>query len=87
MATNLTVASRQLRAFGKQHGFHKLTQAEWRATEADAWDMAAIATLVCQAQGAYRGRGGDVDIFMTFGAPKIQKRSAEPAADAVGTGK
>ena len=75
VAANLTKASKQLLEYGKQHGFEKLTRAEWKATEQDAWDMAALATLICQAQGAYRGPAGDVYVFMTFGAPKITKNA------------
>jgi hypothetical protein len=73
-ATNLTRASQWLRDYGTQHKYDKLTQAEWKATENDAWEMAALATLLCNAQGAYRGPAGDVYVFMTFGPPKIQKR-------------
>ncbi len=79
VATNLTRASQQLWDYGKQHKYDKLTRAEWKATENEAWEMVALATLVCQAQGAYRGPAGDVYVFMTFGAPKIEKRqNAEP---------
>ena len=72
--TNLTKGSRQLRDYGAAHHFAKLTTAEWKATEEDAWEMAALATFICNAQGAYRGPSGDVYAFMTFGAPTIQKR-------------
>jgi len=85
IAPNLTTVSRQLRDYGKQHGFGKLTQAEWKGSEQDAWDMAGLATLVCEAQGAYRGPAGDVYVFMTFGTPKIQKKGAEPGAPADGS--
>jgi hypothetical protein len=36
--------------------------------------MAALATLLCDAQGAYRGPAGDVYVFMTFGTPRIEKK-------------
>jgi hypothetical protein len=77
IATNITAASKQLMGYGKQHGLEKLTRAEWKATDQDAWDMTALATLIFQAQGAYRGPAGDAYIFMTFGAPKITKKDAE----------
>lgn len=82
VATNLTTASKQLLEYGKQHGFQRLTRAEWKATEQEAWDMVSLATLVCQAQGAYRGPAGDTYVFMTFGAPKIMKTDAEPGGSA-----
>jgi hypothetical protein len=74
VATNLTRSSLKLRDYGSQHQYDKLTRAEWKATEEDAWQMAALATFLCDAQGAYRGPAGDVYVFMTFGPPKIQKR-------------
>jgi hypothetical protein len=82
IATHLTTASKRLLEYGKQHGFEKLTRAEVKATEQDAWDMAALATLIGQAQGAYRGPAGDAYVFMTFGAPKISKRDPEPGGAA-----
>lgn len=30
-----------VRAYGDQHGFQKLAERKWEATEADGWDMAA----------------------------------------------
>ncbi len=83
--TNLTVASKLVREFGKEHGYKKLTEAEWKATEEDAWDMAAIATLECNAQGAYRGPAGDSYVFMTFTNPKIAKPQAAATNGGGGT--
>jgi hypothetical protein len=60
VATNRTRASQQLRDYGFQHKYEKLTRAEWKATEEDAWQMVALATLICDAQGAYRGPAGDI---------------------------
>jgi len=74
VASNLTRASQKLRDYGAQHKYDKLTRARWKATEEEAWEMVALATLVCNAQGAYRGPAGDVDVFMTFGPPQIQKK-------------
>jgi hypothetical protein len=74
VATNLTQASRWLRDYGTKKQYEKLTRPEWKATENEAWEMVALATLLCNAQGAYRGPAGEVGVFMTFGAPKIQKR-------------
>jgi len=83
VVSNLTIASRQLREYGRQHGYTKLTRGEWKATEDEAWEMVAVATLECNAQGAYRGPAGDTYVFMTFGTPKIEKRqAAEPGGAA-----
>ena len=75
--TNLTQSSKTLRDYGAAHHFDKLTTAHWKATEEDAWEMAALATLLCSAEGAYRGPSGDVYAFMTFGAPTIQKKEKD----------
>ena len=85
VATKLTRSSQQLREYGKQHGFSKLTRAEWKASEDEAWEMVALATLIGEAQGAYRGPAGDVYIFMTFGPTKIQKTEAKPSAQTDGS--
>ena len=74
VATSLTRASQKLRNYGFEHKYDKLTRAKWNATEEDGWQMVALATLLCDAQGAYRGPAGEVYVFMTFGPPKIQKR-------------
>ena len=49
VATNLTRASQQLRDYGKQHRFSKLTRAEWKGSADEAREMVALATLVCEA--------------------------------------
>jgi hypothetical protein len=77
IAANLTTASKEVLKYGKLQRLEKLTRPEWKATEQGAWDMAAVATLICQAQGAYRGPAGDAYIFMTFGPPRIMKKIAE----------
>lgn len=66
--------SREVLAYGKKHKYKKLTEPEWACTEQEAWEMAAVATLLGKAQGAYRGPAGDVYVFLSFGEPKIRKR-------------
>lgn len=55
-----------LKAFGEEHGVEKLTTRKWAGTEDDAWAMAALAVMLCDAQGAYRGPTGPAYVFMTF---------------------
>ena len=43
-----------VRAYGKQHGFRKLTQRKWQATEQDGSDMAAITNYILRGKGVYR---------------------------------
>lgn len=42
-------------------------------TEADAWQFAAVACLVGNADGVYRAPFNDTFLFMTFGPVDIQK--------------
>jgi hypothetical protein len=76
VASNMVHSSNQLKEYGKLHGFTKLTRAEWKATEDEAWEVAALAMSVLKAQGVYRGPAGDTLVFFSFGAPQIQKMTA-----------
>jgi hypothetical protein len=84
IAEQLTRDSRKLLELGRSKGYEKLTEPVWTGTEDDAWQMAALATLHCNAQGAYRGpsSAGHLFVFMTFGEVKITKleQDAQPGA-------
>lgn len=43
-----------VRAFGVENNFLRLASAYWSADEHDGWEMAAIATKILGAEGAYR---------------------------------
>ncbi|MEM7316566.1 MAG: DUF6882 domain-containing protein [Planctomycetota bacterium] len=64
----------KLKEYGEEHGIERLTDRKWTGTEDDAWEMAALAVKLCDAQGAYRGPAGSTLIFMTFGKVKMSKR-------------
>ena len=66
--------SLRLRDYGQQLQIDRLTSAEWAATEADAWAMAALAWKLCEAQGAYRGPAGTAFVFITFGRVELSGR-------------
>jgi hypothetical protein len=53
----------EIRTFGEQHGFSKLTSAKWPGDGHDAWEMTAIASYLLKSEGAYRAPG-DVATFM-----------------------
>ena len=57
----------RVREYGQQHQIARLTSAEWPCTEEDAWRMAALACMLCEAQGVYRGPAGTAFVFITFG--------------------
>jgi hypothetical protein len=72
---NLTGDSLKIKAFGQQHGYSKLIEAEWQGTEDDAWAMVAITTKLCGAAGAYRGpASSNLFVFMTFGKVELGKK-------------
>jgi hypothetical protein len=61
----------QVRNYGGQHGLTRLTTAKWPATESNAWEMTALATRLCGAEGAYRGPAGETFVFITFGKVEL----------------
>ena len=71
--TGSTTFSTIVRNYGEKHKCAKLTHAEWKATEDDAWTMASIGTLLNGMQGAYRGPAGELYVFLVFDEPRIQK--------------
>ena len=70
----LTRVSLKMRDYGEEHGIERFTSPKWSATEDDAWLMAALASLLCEQQGAYRGPAGDTYVFMTFGEVVLRKQ-------------
>lgn len=70
----LVTISLKMRAYGEAHRLERFTTAKWSASEADAWQMAALASLLFDQQGAYRGPAGETFVFMTFGEIRLQKR-------------
>ncbi|MGE0388190.1 MAG: DUF6882 domain-containing protein [Gammaproteobacteria bacterium] len=71
--------AQQLRDIGARHAWPRLTTRKFECTEDEAWELAALACLLCDAQGAYRGPAGAVHVFMTFGEVAL---SAAPQAAA-----
>jgi hypothetical protein len=70
----LASVSHKMRQYGEQHRIGRLTTAKWSASGDEAWLMAALASLLFQQQGAYRGPAGETHVFMTFGEITIRKR-------------
>ncbi len=53
---------------------HDIDFLQWRkldCSEEDVWRLVALATLLNDRQGAYRGPAGNVFVFMTFGQVQI----------------
>jgi len=66
--------SLRVKDYGQEHQVGRLTSPGWRATEADAWDMAALACKLCDSQGIYRGPAGPSFVFISFGKVILSKK-------------
>jgi hypothetical protein len=60
-------------AYGERHGIAKLTTRKLRCSEAEAWEFAALACKLGEAQGGYRGPAGQTMVFMTFGEVHLSR--------------
>ena len=74
ISEQLTSDSRKLLELGRTKGYKKLTEPVWACTEDEAWQMAALATMYCNEQGAYRGPSGNGIVFMTFGDVNVEEK-------------
>lgn len=43
-----------VKAYGEKHGFKKLSERKWEATQADGWQMTAISNYLLKGKGVYR---------------------------------
>jgi len=69
----LAVTAKKVREFGEKNGIPSLTTRKFESAEEEAWQFAALACYLTQAQGAYRGPAGVALVFMTFGEVKLAK--------------
>jgi len=65
--------ARRVRAFGEERGIEALTTRKLKCAESDAWEFAAMACRLGDAQGAYRGPSGPALVFMTFSDVQLSK--------------
>jgi hypothetical protein len=70
----LTEHARKVRSFGQEHGYDALTTPKLACPEEQCWELAALACMLAEAQGAYRGPAGAVRVFMTFGDVKLERQ-------------
>ena len=54
------------RAHGERRGFDRLTRPEWPATTEQAWQMTAVAAMLCEHPGAYALSTGPMQMFLMF---------------------
>jgi hypothetical protein len=69
----LKTDSLKVKVYGEANHIERLTRAEWKCEESDAWAMAALAVKLCGSQAAYRGPAGSTYVFITFGPVKLSK--------------
>lgn len=63
-----------VRAFGIKHRAAELTTSIISCTEKRAWELTALATLLAEANGAYRVQAKpDIYVYMTFGEVSLSK--------------
>ncbi len=62
-----------VREYGEANGYSWLTSPMLKLPEEKAWELAALACKLNEAQGAFRGRSGDTSIFMTFQTVSLSK--------------
>lgn len=70
---SLAEDAKKVLAYGQQHGYTELTTRKLQCTEREAWELTALAFLICGANGAYRGPAGDTLVFMTFGEVQLSQ--------------
>ena len=69
----LRASAERTRWFGDKHNLSELTAPTLRASEAEAWRLAAVAMKVNGARGVYRGPTDGPVVFMTLGELKVRK--------------
>ena len=63
----LAAHAKQVQGYGRAQGFEILTTPKLTCPEEQCWELTALACLLCDAQGAYRGPADTTRIFFTFG--------------------
>jgi len=43
-----------VKAYGEKHGFNRLSERKWEATQADGWQMTAVSNYLLKGKGVYR---------------------------------
>lgn len=71
----LAHAARLARAFGERHGLAQFTERKIHCSEDDAWTFTALAVLLTESWGAYRGPSGSTLVYMAFGEITLQRAS------------
>lgn len=73
VALPLAEHANRLLAYGQEHNIPRLTTRKLKCSEDECWNLTALACLLCEAQGGYRGPAGTAMVFMTFGEVTLSK--------------
>jgi uncharacterized protein DUF6882 len=71
----LTEHAKKVRAYGIEKDYDILTTPKLFCPEDQCWELTALACMLCEAQGAYRGPAGTARVFMTFGEVSLSKNA------------
>jgi hypothetical protein len=71
----LTEHARKVQSYGQTHGYEILTTRKLACPEEQCWEFTALACMLCEGQGGYRGPAGTARVFMTFGKVSLSKTS------------
>ncbi len=66
----------KLHQYGEANGIGELMERKLQCSEQDCWRFTALACLLNEAQGAYRGLAGTAYVFMTYGHVTLSKPGA-----------
>jgi hypothetical protein len=70
---SLAKDAKKMLSYGRLHGYAKLTTRKLQISEHEAWELTALAFMICGANGAYRGPAGTALVFMTFGEVQLSR--------------
>jgi hypothetical protein len=73
VAPTLAEHAKRVLAFGQEQGFEVLTTRILTCPEEQCWELTALACMLCDAQGAYRGPADTSRVFFTFGAVTLSQ--------------
>jgi len=70
----LAIHASLVREYGRRNGIRLFTTRKVICSEEDAWEFAAVAARLAEANGVYRGNADGPWVYVTFGEVQIEKR-------------
>lgn len=64
-----------VRDYANANSIERLLDQKISCSEKEAWEFAALATLINERQGAYRGPAGTTFVFMTFDEVTLEEKN------------